>query len=199
MEVPVIHAALPTRSLSHVVSVDLVRHALPPRVDLDSPAEWVMTTTADLAAATVMPDETLERAQERMTQQNAQVLLVVAQMPQVLGILTREDLHGEKPLRLTSERRLARRDLRVADLMQPVSWLASIELRALRRASVAQVVATFVRCGQPHLLVVEAAGDGEQLHVRGLLSRAQVERQLDTHLPVLAMAGTFAEIERALL
>jgi CBS-domain-containing membrane protein len=192
-------AALHTRSLSDVVSLELVRPAPPPRVELDSPAEWVMTTTADLAGATVMPDEGLQRAQERMTQQNAQVLLVVAQMPRVLGILTREDLQGEQALRLVSERRLAHRDLRVADLMQPVSALGAIELRALRRASVAQVVATLTRSGQRHLLVIEQASDGEPLHMRGLLSRARVEHQLDTRLPVIAMADTFAEIERALL
>ncbi|MDB5858346.1 MAG: hypothetical protein JWQ76_2035 [Ramlibacter sp.] len=192
-------AVLPTRTLSDGVSLALVRRVLPPSVRLESPAHEVMTTVAELSAATVMPYEALDQAEERMAQQGVQVLLVVARMPRVLGVLALHDLQGEKPLRLVSERRLAYRDLRVADLMEPVSGLDAIELRALRRASVGQVVATLVRSGRPHLLVVEPAAEAGTLHVLGLLSKTQVERQLGFPLPSIAIAGTFAEIEQALI
>jgi CBS domain-containing protein len=198
-ELPVVDAVLPTRNLSDGVALALERRAPLPSVRLESPAQEAMTTMAELAGATIMPRETLEHAQERMAQQGVQVLLVVERMPQVLGVLALDDLQGEKPLRLLSERRIARRDLRVADLMQPVSALDAIELRALRRASVGQVVATLARSKRPHLLVVEPAPDAATLDVVGLLSKTQVERQLGTALPPIGVAGSFAEIEQALI
>jgi hypothetical protein len=194
-----IDPALPTRNLSDGVSLELLRRAPPPRVQLESPAEHVMTTVADLSAATVMPHEGLDQAEERMAQQGVQVLLVVGQVPRVLGVLALADLQGEKPLRFVSEHRLARRDLCVADLMQPLSQLDAIELRALLGASVGQVVTTLVRSRRPHLLVVEPAAASGTLQLRGLLSRIQVERQLGTRLPAIAIASTFAEIEQALI
>ncbi|MDB5955280.1 hypothetical protein [Ramlibacter sp.] len=190
---------LPTRSPPDGETLELLRRPPLPRVHLDSPAEQVMTRMADLAAATVMPHEDLEQAKQRMAQQDAQVVLVAAQMPQVLGVLAIEDLHGEKPLRLVSARRLAYKDLRVADLMHPVSQLDSIDLRTLRHARVAQIVATLNRSGRPHLLVVEPRSDSGILQLRGLLSKTQVERQLGIRLPAMAIAGTFAEIGQALI
>jgi CBS-domain-containing membrane protein len=199
MEVPMTNPALRTRIAADGTWLELPPRAPLPRVHLDSPAEQVMTSTADLAAATVMPHEDLEQAKQRMAQHDVQVVLVVAQMPRVLGVLAMEDIHGEKPLRLVSQRRLAYKDLRVADLMQPVSQLDSIDLRALRHARVAQIVATLSRSGRPHLLVVEPALDSGILQMRGLLSKTQVELQLGIRLPAIAIAGTFAEIEQALI
>jgi CBS domain containing-hemolysin-like protein len=192
-------AALHTRTFSDRVPLELPCHARSSGVRLDSPAVDVMTPLAGLAAATVMPHEGLEQAEERIAQQGVPFLLVVARMPRVLGIVDLHDLRGDKPLRLGSQRRLAYRDLRVCDLMQPVSQLDAIELPALRRASVAQVVATLVRSGRSHLLVVEAAPDTGVVHMLGLLSKIQLERQLGTQLPASAIAGTFAEIGQALI
>ena len=50
-----------------------------------------------------------------------------------------------------------------------------------------------------HLLVVESASAQSPLRVRGVISRAQIERQLGTALDIAPIASSFSEIERALL
>jgi len=129
----------------------------------------------------------------------ARLLFVAAQMPQVLGILTLADLQGEKPLRLAFQRQLTHKELSVADLMQPVSQLDALDHRLLNRATVGQVVATLLEFGHPHLLVVEPGTDPATHRIRGLVSQMQVERQLGMQLPFTEIAGTFAEIEQALI
>ena len=70
--------------------------------------------------------------------------------------------------------------------------------RLLSRATVGQVVATLLEFGRPHLLVVEPGANPETQRVRGLVSLMQVERQLGMQLPFTRIAGTFAEIGKAL-
>jgi hypothetical protein len=60
-------------------------------------------------------------------------------------------------------------------------------------------VATLLASGHPNVLVAEAGADPATPRIRGLVSQMQVERQLGMQLPSTEIAGTFAEIERALI
>jgi hypothetical protein len=197
MEAFMLHPALPTRNLSDNAWFEGVARAPRPGVDLDSPARLVMTDLSDTTALTVDPGERLAGAERHMVQQGACVLFVV-ERTDVLGVLGLADLQGEKPLRLVFERGLRHRDLRVADVMQPVAQLDTLDERLLQRATVGEVVATLLRFGHPHLLVVEPGADPATPRVRGVVSQMQVERQLGMQLPSIEIAGTFAEIGRVL-
>ena len=194
-----IHTPLPTRHFPDNLSIELMRHAPPHSVDLASPARTVMTDLADVSAMTIGPHERLAQAEQHMVRHGVCALFVVARMPHVLGIVTLADLQGEKPLRLVAERGLTHGDLRVGHLMQPVSQLDALDHRLLARATVGQVVATLLEFGHPDMLVVEGGPDSASPRIRGLVSRMQVERQIGMQLPAIEIAGTFAEIERALL
>jgi CBS-domain-containing membrane protein len=198
-ESPVVHLPLPTRNFPDSASIELARRAAPPHAQLDSPARLVMTHLADLGAMTVAPHERLAQAEQRMVQHGVCALLVVARMPHVLGIVTLADLQGGKPLRLVAERRLTHEELCVADLMQAVSQLDAVDDRLLARATVGQVVATLLEFGHPNLLVLEPGADPAAPRIRGLVLQMQVERQLGMRLPSAEIAGTFAEIEQALI
>jgi hypothetical protein len=193
------HSSLPTRTFSEIASMELLRRVPPPNVDLGSPAPLVMTDLADMTAASIAPHERLAQAEQCMVRLGTPLLLVAAQVPHVLGILTLADLQGEKPLRLVYQRQLTHEELCVADLMQPVSQLHALDHRLLARATVGQVVATLVEFGHPHLLVVEPATDPATHRIRGLVSQMQVERQLAMQLPSIEIASTFTEIEQALI
>jgi CBS domain-containing protein len=66
-------------------------------------------------------------------------------------------------------------------------------------ASVRNVVATLKKHGRNHLLVVEGGGpDGKPQRVRGVVSRAQVERQLGSAIDIVEIAESFADIEQML-
>jgi hypothetical protein len=82
--------------------------------------------------------------------------------------------------------------------MTPHERLEVLPMAEVAHARVGQVVATLIRAGRQHAMVVEDCTDGRQ-QVRGVCSASQHERQLGQ--PVLAgsVAHTFAEIEAALV
>jgi hypothetical protein len=105
---------------------------------------------------------------------------------------------GDKPVQLMQERQVRRHELCVADVMTRLSELDVVELRALQHASVGDVLATLTKFGRPHLLVVEAASQQGPARIRGVVSHAQIERQLGHAEPIHEVARTFAEVGQAL-
>ena len=81
--------------------------------------------------------------------------------------------------------------------------LDAIDLEQMNAATVGNVVATLKQFGRNHLLVVEG-GSTEPLprvrlvtpapaRVRGVISRAQFERQLGTPIDMIEVARNFAD------
>jgi len=187
-------AALRTCRLGPGSSIVQARPWQAPAVAPESPAIDVMTDLALAKAATVAPSATLAQAEQTMIFQGVRMLFVVTDMPAVEGLITATDLRGDHAVRVAQERRLRHDELSVADVMTPLARLDAIEIGDLRSATVSNVIATLQRFGRNHLLVVEASPQ----RVRGVISRAQVERQLGRPIDLVEIAGSFAEIERAL-
>jgi hypothetical protein len=77
--------------------------------------------------------------------------------------------------------------------------LDAIALDSMRIATVSNLIATLRSLGRNHLLVVQAGAPGAAQQVRGVISRAQIERQLGQPVEVAEeLAGNFAEVVRAL-
>lgn len=172
----------------------------PPRaVTLESPALWAMTDLTEVRAATVSGDLTLEQAEQAMIQHGVRMLFVVSTMPCVDGIVSFDTLRGERPIRLVQQRHVRRTDLCVADVMSRLSELDVLDLAALSHATVGDVVSVLRQLDTAHLLVAEAATPQGAARIRGVISRTQIERQLGISLPAMAVAGSFAEIEQALV
>jgi len=169
------------------------------RVTLDSPALLVMTDLELVRAATVRPDETLLMAREHMIHQGVRLLFVVSDMPCVDGLITTTDLDGERPMQVIARRGVRYDDLVVADVMSPLATLDAVGMDDLRRATVAKVVATVRHLGRRHMLVVDHGQDGQTPVLRGVISQAQIERQLGQTIDVIEQAHNFAEISASLL
>ena len=191
-------ATLPTFRLpdgTHIAPAQLPRK---PPATLSSPALSVLTDLTEVRAATVAPHASLRVAESTMIQNAVRLLFVVAAIPSVDGIVTAQDLHGVEALRLAEQRHVHYDDLEVRDVMTPLTELDAVDLRAVVRATVGELVATLARFGRPYLLVIETAAPGAEPRIRGLVSRAQIERQLGMALPAVEIASTFAEIRKAL-
>ena len=133
-----------------------------------------------------------------MIYQGVRMLFVVSDMPSLEGLITSADLAGDRAMRIVSERNVHHDELCVADVMTPLSMLDAIDLDRMRTANVGHVVATLKRLGRNHLLVVEDATPRTPQRVRGVISRAQIERQLGTAIDITPIASSFSEIGRAL-
>jgi CBS domain-containing protein len=167
-------------------------------VTLASPALDVMTDLTLVKAATTTPSATLQQAEQQMIYQGVRMLFVASEMPAIEGLVTTTDLRGDRQMRAVHERHARYDELSVADVMTPLAALDAVDFAQVRSASVGNVVATLKRHGRNHLLVVEAAGEQTPRRVRGLFSRAQIERQLGHAIEIAPIASSFSEIERVL-
>lgn len=164
----------------------------------DSLALQVLTDLTQVKAATVHPATPLAQAEQLMIYQGVRMLFVVSDMPAIEGLVTAADLHGDRQMRRVHERGLRYEDLCVADVMTPLDELEAVDYGRLRQMRVGHVIATLRRIGRDHLLVWQEATAVTPRRVRGLFSRAQVERQLGHSIDAAPIAHSFSEIERAL-
>ena len=191
-------AVIPSFPLSTRTSLTQASPWQTAAVTLDSPALEVLTDLSKVKAATIHPDQTLRQAEQAMIYQGVRMLFVVREMPRLEGLITSTDLHSERQMSLVHSRNLRFDEVRVADVMSDLSMLDGIAFEALRTATVSNLIATLRSLGRNHLLVLQSGAAGEAQQVRGVISRAQIERQLGEPVEVTERPGNFAEVVRAL-
>ena len=167
------------------------------RVRIDSPAVDVMTDLTRLTAVIILPGDSVDEAHRRMIQRGVRLLLVVDQDRKVHGVITANDVLGEKPVQVAVQRGVGRSEIQVRDIMTPRSALQVLEMRDVSAATVGHVVATLKAAGRQHTLVVDQDARRGQ-HVRGIFSATQIARQLGITITTDAVARTFADIEATL-
>ena len=192
------YAALKLSALSPGTGFAQPTHTQPERVGLDDAAVSVMTDLERVSAVLIRPADSIDEANRRMIQRGVRLLLVVDEARAVTGLVTANDILGEKPLQVISQRSGRRQDLVVRDLMTPQHQLEVLDMRDVRHARVGHIVATLKECARQHAVVVETDAHGRQT-VRGLFSLTQIARQLGVALQTSEIARTFSEIEASLM
>ena len=204
-----IYQALPLRELGG--DAGFRRPTQPPsgRVSLESSALEVMTDLARTTPATIRPQAPLAGANQFMITRGVRLLLVADDLEIVLGVITANDVLGERPMLAATGRGVRRDELTVADVMTPVERVEVIELAEVERARVGHVLETLRRAGRQHVLVVDfdvlpprrpLDAGVKRAMVRGIFSISQVARQLGVSVPAGGeVALTFSEIEAALI
>lgn len=191
------YSPLPHRPLRPHTRFHTPNQTLPPRVTLDDPAIAVMTDFQKVTAFTIDPDVSVDTAARVMRRRDVHLLLVVDVENHVLGIITSNDLLGEKTLQCISARGITREDALVRDIMTPESRLEVITMDDVLHAHVGRVLATLKATGRRHAAVVDEDSSGHQV-LRGLFAASQLARQLGEPVDTMAVAQTFAEISTAL-
>jgi CBS domain-containing protein len=168
------------------------------RVRIDSPALTVMTDLRQIPAATIDLEAPVDAANRFMIRHGVRLLLVTDNDRQVLGLITANDVLGEKPVQFALERGIKRSEIRVRDIMTRRERLEVLFYADLVQAEVGHIVATLKRMGRQHALVIDSGGDGSVQTIRGIFSASQIARQLGVSIQTTEVARTFAEIEAAL-
>jgi CBS-domain-containing membrane protein len=171
--------------------------ALPERARMEDPALAVMTDFERVSAVLIRPDDTIDEADQRMRQRGVRLLLVVDAQRNVAGLITANDILGEKPLQIITERGGRRQDIVVRDIMTPQDRLEVLDMRDVQHARIGQIVTTLKESARQHALIVDTGGDGRQ-RVRGMFSLTQIARQLGVPIQSSEVARTFSEIEAQL-
>ena len=167
------------------------------RVRIDSPAVDVMTDLTKVTAVIILPGDTVDEAHRRMIPRGVRLLLVVDADRRVHGILTANDVLGEKPVQTAVQQGVHRSDVQVRDIMTPRAALEALDIREVQGATVGHIVATLKAAGRQHTLVVDQDATGRQ-RVRGMFSATQIARLLGVAITTETVARTFADIEASL-
>ena len=191
------YPALPLSTLLSGTGFAEPAQALPERVSLDDAALSVMTDLERISAVLIRPDDGIDEANRRMIQRGVRLLLVVDHARAVAGLITANDILGEKPMQVISQRGGRRQDIVVRDIMTPQHQLEVLDMRDVRGARVGHIVATLKETVRQHAVVVDLDAGGRQ-RLRGLFSLTQIARQLGIALQTTEVARTFSEIEASL-
>jgi CBS domain-containing protein len=144
----------------------------------DDPAITVMTDFRERASVVVAAADSVDAALEHMKHAGVRCAFVVGgERTTVVGMITAYDILSEKPLRHIQNVPGRRGDVRVQDIMQPISEWRVVSIRHVEKATVEDVYRMFEDSRLTHVPVMESASDGDP-RLRGLLSAARVRKLL---------------------
>jgi len=176
----------------------LVTPSAPPPLErlLAEPALTAMTDLTRVAPVSVRTDEPIDTAHQRMLERRVRMLFVVDHAGLVVGLLTSNDLLGEKPMQVVRERGVRHDEIRVQDVMTPADRVEALDVESVAGARVGDIVETMRAFGRQHALVVRRGDDGPR--ICGVFSAADLSRRLGVPVVPMTVARTFAEIEETL-
>ena len=191
--------AQPYTPLSHIELQEAVEFERPPQppylVQLDDSALDVMTDFHYVDPVTVAPATPIDEALDKMKRAGVRLLLATDSSQQIVGLITANDIQGEKPIKLSQESRIQRADLTVEMIMTPQSRIEVLNYLSVRNAQVGHILATLHGLGRQHSLVVSVDEETRRQRVCGMFSTSQINKQLHTHADTdVAPAHSLAEM-----
>jgi CBS-domain-containing membrane protein len=186
------------KTLSGPDSYTRPQQMLSEHVTASSPAVDVMTDLRITSAVTVSPSKTVEDALQTMIHKEVRMLLVEDLECRVMGLITANDLQGEKPLLFSQSTGIRRAEVLVRDIMIPITSIEAMDFNAVSHARVGDIVETLTRAGRQHALVIEKEEGGDREVIRGIFSTTQIGRQLGITINPSEKAETFIELAKAI-
>lgn len=151
-------------------------HSLPELVHLEDPAFSVMRDFAHNKPQTTQTDTPMPEAKCEMRLTHSHSLLVANENGAAVGIVTSEDLLGEKPIQIIQERRIERDKVTVGMLMTKLEDIPAFSYEDVARARVGNIVATLKAMKLHFALVIDCRDDQHTL--RGWFNTSQMSKQL---------------------
>jgi CBS domain-containing protein len=147
------------------------------RIQLYDPAVNAMNDFSRQYPVTVDEDRPIGLALSDMARVGVRSLLVVNELT-VVGLITSYDIEGERPIQYIQQFHDVRRnEVQVGHVMTRWHDLVTLNWSDVKKARVNEVLQALRDANLMHLLVIETEADRTSF-VRGLFSRARIERQL---------------------
>ena len=168
-------------ALSHIplrAQTNFIHPPQPPElIHLDSPATTVMTDFKFVHPVTISEDVPIDVALQRMKTAGVRLLLVINDTDEIVGVVTAQDIMGEKPIKIVEETRVQRSQIKVSTIMTPQQHIEVLNMMSVRNAEVGHIIETLRQLERQHILVVEVDSDGAQ-RVVGMFSTSHISKLL---------------------
>ena len=162
----------------------------------EDPAISVMTDLMHVRAITVDSDQTITFAFDLMKHVEVRMLVVIDRDGLLGGLITARDILGEKPINIMNNERINRDEIKVHQVMTPVSQLNPFDFADVEHATVKDVIIKLRDAGRQHAIVIESQDDTEGYSLRGIFSITQVGRQLGMNISSDGHMQSFADFEQ---
>jgi predicted transcriptional regulator len=188
---------LPHRFLSSGTLITQNSRGKVVKAGLDDPAFSMMTDFNYVRPFSTTTTTTIDEISQKMIACGVRLLFVADNNGALLGLVTYNDIFGEKPVRYLQENGGKHEEISAQDIMTPLARLEAVELDDILKARIGDIVETMQSSGRQHILVMKDQADGSQA-ISGLFSSTQIENRLNIKIELSPRANTFADLERAL-
>lgn len=191
------HRNLPHQPLSSGTLITHKRQSSISSISLSDPATLIMTDFNHTSPFLTTAAATIDEINDKMIACGVRLLFVADRNEVLQGLVTYNDIFGDKPVRYMREHGGTRSEILAQDIMVLLDKLEALQLEDILKANIGDIVESIKSAGRHHLLVVEDQADGSQI-ISGMFSSTQIEKQLGITIELSPRATTFAELEKAL-
>lgn len=160
------------------------------------PALSLLTDLHHSACVVASHRDGLDATLHLMMRAGVRMVFVSGPDGELAGMVTAEDIQGERPVVRASHHHVPHRELTLADIMTPVAQWDAVDLSEVRTAHLGDITATLHEHGLRYLLVTQRKDGG--IVLRGLFSARRLEMALNTTIEPDLHARSFAELGQVL-
>ena len=164
-------------------------------VHLDSPAVTVMTDFNYVHPVMVDPEMAIDGALQKMKTAGVRLLFVIDDSQQIIGLITANNIMGERPIKVVEQTRVMRSQIKVETIMTPQSAITALNMISVRNARVGHIIETLHRLERQHMLVVDVDASTHSQRVIGMFSTSHISKHLHKDVTEeMAPAHSLAEM-----
>lgn len=187
-------APLQTKKLSAHASLHS-HHKHAELLNEDSPAIKVMTDLRLVKAVTVDKNISIDAAHQLMIHRAIRLLFVV-ENEEFLGIVTAQDILGERPTKISFDQHQKYNEIAVHEIMTPKKEIVYVDLKSLEKASIGNLLPTIRTLNFQHLLVADSHSNAANIEqIVGIISTSQIARALGQSLATLKLPSSLYSIK----
>jgi len=144
----------------------------------DSPAVTAMTDFRSVTPVTIDKETPIDHALRKMKVAGVRLLFVINDAYEIIGLITANDILGERPITITQQTRMPRSDITVAAIMTPQRGIQVLDAASVEKATVGDIVATLHALERQHALVARIDENTKVQTVIGMFSTSQISKLL---------------------
>lgn len=150
---------------------------LPELIHIDDSALSVFVDFQLQRPIIIHAKQSIDEAQLEMKANNVHMLLVVDAHKHVIGMISSQALHGERPYKIIQEARVKHSDIHVSTIMLPIDQILCLDYDNLKSAKIGNLVETFKKHQRHYALVLKTDTHGQR-HIQGYFSASRISRTL---------------------
>jgi CBS-domain-containing membrane protein len=151
-------------------------------ISLEDGAMEVMTDLNYTCAISIAAGDGIDDAEYKMKTHKVKMLFVIDHNENVIGLLTYNDLSGQRILDSEKELAIPASEMCILDIMTGIDAIDIIDFEIIKTAKVGNIVQTLKQLNRQHILALE--NNQGIKRIRGIFSSTQIGSQLQMQLDI---------------